>query len=57
MDRLEAMEIFVAAIEGGSLAAAAHRLGRSPATVTRAIAQLEQQAGDRLLHRTTPPSS
>lgn len=53
MDRLEAMEIFVAAIEGGSLAAAAHRLGRSPATVTRAIAQLEQQAGDRLLHRTT----
>jgi DNA-binding transcriptional LysR family regulator len=53
MDRLEAMEIFVAAIEGGSLAAAAHRLGRSPATVTRAIAQLEQQAGDRLLQRTT----
>jgi DNA-binding transcriptional LysR family regulator len=53
MDRLDAMEIFVAAIEGGSLAAAAHRLGRSAATVTRAIALLEQQAGDRLLHRTT----
>ena len=53
MDRLDAMEIFVAAIGGGSLAAAAHRLGRSPATVTRGIALLEQQAGDRLLHRTT----
>jgi DNA-binding transcriptional LysR family regulator len=53
MDRLDAMEIFVAVIESGSLAAAAHRLGRSPSTVTRAIALLEQQAGDRLLHRTT----
>ena len=53
MDRLDAMEIFVATIEGGSLAAAAHRLGRSPATVTRAIALLEDQAGDRLLHGTT----
>ena len=53
MDRLEAMSIFVAAVEAGSLAAAARRLGRSPASVTRAVAQLEATAGERLLDRTT----
>ena len=35
MDRLEAMTLFVAAVDGGSLAAAARRHGRSPAAVTR----------------------
>lgn len=53
MDRLEAMAIFVATVETGSLAAAGRRLGHSPATVTRAVAQLEAAAGERLLNRST----
>lgn len=53
MDRLETMRLLVAALDEGSLAAAARRLGRSPAAATRAIAMLEQHVGARLLHRTT----
>lgn len=53
MDRLEAMSIFVAVVDAGSLAAAARKLGYSPASVTRAVAQLEAGAGERLLERTT----
>ncbi len=41
MDRLDAMAIFVAVVRHRSLAAAARALGRSPATVTRAVALLE----------------
>src|SRR5687767_3199886 len=51
MDRLDAMAIFLAVVDQGSLAAAARALGRSPATVTRAIAALESRLGERLLHR------
>jgi len=53
MDRLEAMSLFVAAVDGGSLAAAARRYGRSPASVTRAIALLESNASETLLLRST----
>lgn len=53
MDRLEAMTLFVAAARDGSLAAAARRHGRSPATVTRAVALLEGLAGEALLLRST----
>lgn len=53
MDRLDAIAVFVAAADDGSLAAAARRLHRSPASVTRAIASLEVRLGMRLLHRTT----
>ena len=53
MDRLEAMRIFIAVLDSGSLAAAARGLGRSPALVTRAVAQMETMAGGRLLERTT----
>jgi DNA-binding transcriptional LysR family regulator len=53
MDRIEAMKVFVAALDEGSLAAAARRLGRSPAAVSRAIAFLEAHVGAELLHRTT----
>lgn len=53
MDRLEAISIFVAVIDSGSLAAASRKLGRSPASMTRAVAQLEERAGERLLIRTT----
>ncbi|MBB5050213.1 DNA-binding transcriptional LysR family regulator [Afipia massiliensis] len=53
MDRIEAMKVFVAALDEGSLAAAGRRLGRSPAAVSRAIAFLEHHVGAELLHRTT----
>lgn len=53
MDRLEAMRIFVAIVEEGSLAAAARRLGRSPVAVTRALASLENHVGTTLLTRST----
>jgi DNA-binding transcriptional LysR family regulator len=53
MDRLQAMRVFVAALDQGSLAAAGRRLQRSPAAVTRAIAALEAHVGVKLLHRTT----
>jgi DNA-binding transcriptional LysR family regulator len=53
MDRITAMKVFVATLDEGSLAAAARRLGRSPAAVSRAIAFLEAHVGAELLHRTT----
>jgi DNA-binding transcriptional LysR family regulator len=53
MDRLDAMKVFVVAVDEGSLAAAGRKLGRSPAAVSRAIAFLEQRAGSKLLYRTT----
>ena len=53
MDRIEAMKVFVAALDEGSLAGAGRLLGRSPAAVSRAIAFLEQHVGAELLHRTT----
>lgn len=53
MDRIDAMRVFVTAVDEGSLAGAGRRLGRSPAAVTRAIAFLESHAGAQLLHRTT----
>jgi DNA-binding transcriptional LysR family regulator len=53
MDRIDAMKVFVAAIDEGSLAGAGRRLGRSPAAVSRAIAFLEHHVGAELLHRTT----
>src|SRR5579871_2257548 len=53
MDRLDAMQGFVLAVEEGSLAAAGRRLGRSPAAMTRALESLEQRLGTKLLQRTT----
>jgi DNA-binding transcriptional LysR family regulator len=53
MDRLEAVEIFVAVAEAGSFVGAARRLGRSPAAMTRAVAALEDRLGIRLFNRTT----
>ena len=53
MDRIEAMETFIAVVDEGGFAAAARRLGHSPAAVTRAIAFLEAHLNARLLHRTT----
>jgi DNA-binding transcriptional LysR family regulator len=53
MDRLENLEVFVAAAESGSFTRAARRLGKTPAAVTRAIAALEARSGLRLFNRTT----
>ena len=53
MDRLRAMEVFVAVAEAGSFAAAGIRLGMSPPAVTRAVAAIEDRLGTRLLNRTT----
>jgi len=53
VDRIDAMKVFVAALDEGSLAGAGRKLGRSPAAVSRAIAFLEAHVGAQLLHRTT----
>jgi len=53
VDRIDAMKVFVSAVDEGSLAGAGRRLGRSPAAVSRAIAFLEAHVGAELLHRTT----
>jgi DNA-binding transcriptional LysR family regulator len=53
MDRFDAMKVFVVAVDEGSLSAAARKLRRSPAAVSRAIAFLERRAGGKLLYRTT----
>lgn len=53
MDRIDAMKVFIAALDEGSLAGASRRTGRSAAAVSRAIAFLEAHIGVPLLHRTT----
>ncbi|TAJ72284.1 MAG: LysR family transcriptional regulator [Phenylobacterium sp.] len=53
MDRLDELAVFLAVLETGSLAAAARRLRRSPAAVTRTLAALEARIGVRLVERTT----
>src|SRR6202521_1024158 len=53
MDRIDAMKVFVSAVDEGSLAGAGRKLGKSPAAVSRAIAFLEAHVGATLLHRTT----
>ncbi len=52
MDRIDAMKVFVTALDEGSLAGASRRLKRSPTAVSRAIAFLEDHVGVELLHRT-----
>jgi DNA-binding transcriptional LysR family regulator len=53
MDRIDSIAAFVEVAERSSFAAAARHLGRSPAAVTRMIAELEARFGVRLLDRTT----
>ncbi|HEV6965609.1 LysR family transcriptional regulator [Roseateles sp.] len=53
MDRLQAMEIFVAVVEHGGFASAARKLDLSAPVVTRAVAELEARLGVGLLTRTT----
>jgi DNA-binding transcriptional LysR family regulator len=53
MDRLDAMQAFVAVADLEGFAPAARKLGLSPSGVTRLIAALEERLGARLLQRTT----
>jgi DNA-binding transcriptional LysR family regulator len=53
LDRLQAMTTFVAVVDSGGFASAARKLNLSPPVVTRAVAELEERLGLRLLTRTT----
>ena len=53
MDRLDAMSLFVATVEAGSLSAAARRVGVPLATVSRKLSDLEKHLKTRLLNRST----
>lgn len=53
MDRLDAMSIFVAAVEAGSFSAASRKLGVPLPTVSRKVADLEAHLNTRLLIRST----
>jgi DNA-binding transcriptional LysR family regulator len=53
VDRIDAMKVFIAALDEGGLRKAGRKLGRSPAAISRALAFLEGHVGVTLLHRTT----
>jgi DNA-binding transcriptional LysR family regulator len=53
MDRIDAMQAFVAVADLRGFAPAARKLGISPSGVTRLVAALEERLGARLLQRTT----
>jgi DNA-binding transcriptional LysR family regulator len=53
MDRIDAMQAFVAVADLKGFAPAARKLGLSPSGMTRLIAALEDRLGARLLQRTT----
>ncbi|TQV74253.1 LysR family transcriptional regulator [Exilibacterium tricleocarpae] len=53
MNRFDAMEVYVAVVEAGSLSAAAERLNLAKSAVSRRIAELENHLGVQLLTRTT----
>ena len=53
MDRLAAINVFIAIVEAGSLSAAGRHLGMPLTTVSRHLAALEDHLGVRLITRTT----
>jgi DNA-binding transcriptional LysR family regulator len=53
MDRIDAMQAFVAVADRGGFASAARKLKISPSAITRLVAALEERLGTRLLQRTT----
>lgn len=53
MDTLKSMELFVTAVQKGSLSAAGRHLGMAPASVSRYVNALEDRVGARLLNRTS----
>ncbi|MBN8912318.1 MAG: LysR family transcriptional regulator [Rhizobiales bacterium] len=53
MDKLDAMNVLTKVVATGSFAEAARRLGVTRSAISKAITQLEQELGARLLDRTT----
>ncbi|WP_049764962.1 LysR family transcriptional regulator [Chelativorans multitrophicus] len=53
MDSLKSMELFVLAVQRGSLSAAGRHFGMAPASVSRYVNALEDRLGTRLLNRTS----
>jgi DNA-binding transcriptional LysR family regulator len=53
MDRMVALETFVTVVDAGSFSAAARRLKLGQPAVSKAVAQLEERLGARLLLRST----
>ena len=53
MSTLEAMNLLVETVDGGSFPAAGRELGLAPSSVARGIATLEDDLDIRLLNRTT----
>lgn len=53
MDRFDELQVFLAILDSGSLAAAGRKLMRSPPAVTRVLGVLEQRLGARLIERST----
>jgi len=53
MDRLDSIAVFIAVAERGGFVAAARKMARSPAAVSRTVAALEDLMGQRLFNRTT----
>jgi DNA-binding transcriptional LysR family regulator len=53
MDRVDALRAFVVSVDRGSLSAAARALGKSPASITRAVASIEDRLGTPIVRRTT----
>ncbi len=53
MDVLQAMKVFIRVVETGSFSRAAAELGITQPTATKAVAEVEQRLGARVLHRST----
>ena len=53
MDKLASLKTFITVVESGGFSATARRLGVSKALISKQVAQLEENLGIRLLHRTT----
>jgi DNA-binding transcriptional LysR family regulator len=53
MDRLDTLLVFVSVADAGGFSEAARRLNRTPASITRAVADLEEELRVRLFNRTT----
>ena len=53
MDRIQAIRLFIRVVDLGSFSKAAADMGMGQPSATKLVAQLEQQLGSRLLHRST----
>ncbi|MDH4565641.1 LysR family transcriptional regulator [Pseudomonas sp. BN414] len=53
MDKLSALNMFVATAEYGSFSRAAEQIGKTPSALTKAVGHLEAELGVRLFERTT----